>query len=105
METSYRPATLDERFFGHTTIVNVPVSLPAENLPAPSVAPVDTIIPAPDLTLSDLNDPAPLTGLVAFMTNHWGKILIGAIIVGGTYWYYKNEKEKSKKNMPANVAN
>jgi hypothetical protein len=104
MEVSYRPATLNERFFGHITLVKVPVSLPPENLPAPFAAPVDTIIPAPDLSLSDLNEPSSPNGLADFMTNHWGKILIGIVLAGGIYWYYKNEKEKMKKNISAKAA-
>lgn len=94
---TYRSPTIEERFFGHTTIVNVPVSMPAENLPGAYIAPVDTPL-IPDLTQSNHKATTNLSKVGVFISNNWVYILIGAVIVGSIYWYNKKEKEKSKKS-------
>lgn len=102
MATIYRPPTIEERFFGHTTIVNVPISMPPENLPESCTTPVDSTSLIPDLTQSH-TAPTSLSKIGTFMSKNWGYILIGAIIAGSAYWYYKRQKEKSKKTQAVNT--
>ncbi len=97
MTKTYRPPTIEERFFGHTTIVNVPVSMAPENLPGTYITPVNSTPLIPDLTQSNHNAPKTFSKVGTFMSKNWGFILAGVIIgVGVGYWYNKRQKEKSK---------
>lgn len=104
MNSTYRPPTIEERFFGHTTIVNVPVSVPPENLPETYTAPVDTTPLIPDLIRSNNNTPTTLSKVGTFMSKNWGYILVGVIIVGSVYWYNQRQKENKKKSLALNKA-
>ena len=103
MTTTYRPLSIDERFFGHTTIVNVPVSVPLENLPGVSAALVDTTLMTPDLRRSNLKGPTTFAEVGAFMTKNWAYIFVGAILIGYTYRYYMIQQQKIKEITPTNL--
>jgi len=110
MTAHYRPRTIDERFFGHTTIVNVPVSLPQENLPEAFTAPVDTTPGAPDLTQSPNKAPSALSKQVfpspsnwekagKFLKKNWIWVVVvagGAVAVGVVI--HRNRQKKKKKD-------
>lgn len=97
MNTAHRPLTFDERFFSHTTIVNVPVSIPSMSLAESSAVPVDNSPMALDLTWSNHNDLNTFSGMGTFMSKNWGYILVAAVFVGSAIWYYKKQEEKSRK--------
>ncbi|MBK7307766.1 MAG: hypothetical protein IPN43_11390 [Chitinophagaceae bacterium] len=103
MIKNYRPPTIEERFFGHTTIVKVPVSMPRESLPETCITPLDSPPLIPDLTQSNHKPPIALSQVGTFLSKNWGFILAGAIFAGFAYWYYKKQKEKSKKSQAINM--
>lgn len=97
MASNYRQSSIEERFFGHTTIVNVPVIATPANLPEAYAAAVDSTLQSPDLTLSRSYHQVYSSKLKDFVLNHWGKILTGVLVAGVGYWYYKKQKEQENK--------
>ena len=102
MATTYRPQTFNERFFEEPTIVNVPYSLPPEKLPGVSTPLVNTIPPAPDLSLNHIkNQQSQIWG---FVSKNWLPILgVSAWVIIIYVTYNIQQKEKQKNNPKAAI--